>query len=351
MDRTNIWQLLDSSGIGGIETHVTLLTQALRSRGMNAEIVLLNNHGPHPLAATWRQAGIPVRVLKDGIFGLQRCLNKEHPNLVHTHGYKAGILGRLAGQVTTTPVVSTYHAGEPGAGRIRLYNKLDAEISCGAPRIAVSEEIAARIGGDVHVIPNFISVPSMPFCGGDTVTFVGRLSHEKGPDRFVEIANSLPEISFEVFGDGPMRAELESQVTRNIRFHGNVPSMAHRWRNIGLLCISSRHEGLPMVALEAMANGVPVAGFGVGALPDVIENLSEGYIVPPGDTAQLASAITTWSATNLSERAQMIFKAHRKIKSTYSTDVIVPRIIEVYSSLLQSAAAPSRITSAKKVAA
>jgi len=332
MDDNNVWQLLDSSGIGGIETHVTLLTQALRQGGVNAEIVLLCDHGPHPLAASWRQADIPVRILKNGIFGLRQAVRSECPDIIHTHGYKAGILGRLAGRAERIPVISTYHAGEPGTGRMRIYNKLDAEISCGATRIAVSEEIAGRIGGDVHVVPNFVSVPDTPFCGGNTVAFVGRLSHEKGPDLFVEIAKSLPEIPFEVFGDGPLRTEIEALAGDRVRFRGNVASMASYWRNIGLLCISSRHEGLPMVALEAMANGVPVACFGVGALPDVIEDGSAGYVVTPGDTVKLAGAIAMWSASSTPARAQMIFRAHRKVQDTYATDAIVPRILDIYGS-------------------
>ena len=330
MTPKKIWQLLDSSGIGGIETHVTLLSEALRQRDIDAEIVLLNDHGQHPLTETWHDAGIPVRTLKNGVFTLREAVQSQQPDLIHTHGYKGGILGRLAGLATATPVVSTYHAGEPGTGRMRLYNKLDAEITCHATRIAVSTEIAKRIGGDIRIVPNFVSVPDSPFCGGDNVAFVGRLSHEKGPDRFIEIAGSLPHVPFEVFGDGPMRDALAKNAGANVAFRGSVPSMAPHWRGIGLLCISSRHEGLPLVALEAMANGVPVACFGVGALPDVICDRQEGYVVTPGDMAALTHAVESWSTAKAADRAQMTFRAHRKVKACYGTDAIVPRIVDIY---------------------
>ena len=120
-----VWILLDSRGPGGIETHVGLLAAALARRGARPVLVFLQRHGSHPLEAVARSNAVPLRYLAGGFAALYRAMRRHRPALLHTHGYKAGILGRLAGLLSGTPVVSTFHAGEPGRGRLRLYTWLD----------------------------------------------------------------------------------------------------------------------------------------------------------------------------------------------------------------------------------
>ena len=318
-----VWIMIDSSGVGGIETHVTTLVAALRQRRINAHIVLLDNHGVHPLLGAWLQAAIPVRIIQGGFAGLVKTLRTDPPTLVHTHGYKAGIYGRCLCTVFGLPVVSTYHAGEPGTGRVKLYNILDSATSFLADSIAVSMPIAKRLLNKCEVVPNFVNVPGTPTSGGKTIAFVGRLSYEKGPDRFIQLASMVPTTQFEVFGDGP-----------SVMFYGAVPSMQTYWNKIGLLCISSRHEGLPMVALEAMSYGVPVAAFNVGALADVIDHQENGYIAADDDMTAMIQLLKAWISLSHGQRQDMSKLARQKVQNTFSSDLVVPRIITIYDRAL-----------------
>jgi hypothetical protein len=62
------------------------------------------------------------------------------------------------------------------------------------------------------------------------------------------------------------------------------------------LVICSDHEGIPMSALEALARGIPVFGFRVGGLPELITPGAPIRLVAPGDSAALAHSIVTYFA-------------------------------------------------------
>ena len=148
-----IWQLLDSSNLGGIETHVMALTEGLSREGISSRIVFLKNHGEHPLLTLLQEKQLPYKILKGSAGDLIRSIILKRPKLIHTHGYKAGIIGRISGIMTNVPVISTFHSGEPGDGKVRLYNTLDRKTAFLAREIiAVSTQIAACLPARTHVI-------------------------------------------------------------------------------------------------------------------------------------------------------------------------------------------------------
>ena len=335
----DIWLLLDSRGPGGIETHVAQLAQGLMAAGVAVEVVFLADHGRHPLRDQLASSGIPQRCLSGGVRGVWRALEDERPRLIHTHGYKAGIIGRILGRRAGLPVVSTFHAGEPGSGKVRLYTALDRLTAPLAPAIAVSGPIAARLPGRAAIIPNFVALPPPEAVSSRPdapVAFVGRLSPEKGPDRFAQLANQVREAQFLCFGDGPLRHETEAQAAGRIEFRGMVASMADHWKEIGVLCVTSRHEGLPLAVLEAMANGVPVAAFDIGALAEVVISGETGWLVPPGDLDAMAAAVRDWRALDDRAREALSRRCRSRIQSTFSVEACLPAILAVYERALRS---------------
>ena len=103
------------------------------------------------------------------------------------------------------------------------------------------------------------------------------------------------DVSLVIAGDGPERDNLralaaELGISGRVRFVGTVHhlDMPGYYRQAALNILSSRHEGLGMVTLEAATCGVPTISTAVGLLPDVPEM---GSSVPVGDDAALAAAI------------------------------------------------------------
>src|SRR5690606_5111186 len=83
--------LLDSSGMGGIERHVSILCRALNDNGHPARIALLADHGEHDFLRLLQSEHAPFDTLSGGIKGIWRMLRADAPALLHTHGYKAGL--------------------------------------------------------------------------------------------------------------------------------------------------------------------------------------------------------------------------------------------------------------------
>ena len=90
---SEICLLLNSSGPGGIESHVAELAAGLRAAGETVRVLFLQDHGPHPLHARLDAEGIAREVLPGGLWPLIRRLSgPTRPALLHTHGYKANLL-------------------------------------------------------------------------------------------------------------------------------------------------------------------------------------------------------------------------------------------------------------------
>ena len=126
---------------------------------------------------------------------VRRLRRPSRPALLHTHGYKANLLGRLAGLLTRVPTVATYHAGEKPPGMLAWYDRADRWTSFLGGRIAVSRPILARLPFGGWLVPNFVAVPPRPSASAgqpDVVAYVGRMSLEKGPDMFCDLAAAAP---------------------------------------------------------------------------------------------------------------------------------------------------------------
>jgi len=126
---------------------------------------------------------------------------------------------------------------------------------------------------------------------------VGRLSREKGFDVLIDALAELRadgmDVCLVLAGEGVQRPELERRaselgIDKAVLMPGYLHDAAHLMRHFDLLAIPSRTEGLPIVMLEALLSGVPVAATAVGEMPAVLSSCDAGGCVLPGDAASLA---------------------------------------------------------------
>ena len=122
----------------------------------------------------------------------------------------------------------------------------------------------------------------------------GRLSREKG---VLELVQSWPVTApnLTIAGSGPVAEEMQRSAGANVIFTGFVPQPELRGllRSARVLVLPSLwYEGLPLVALEAFAEGTPVVGFRGGGLSETVRSIDEQCAVPSGDFAGLCAAAT-----------------------------------------------------------
>ncbi|MCH2039786.1 MAG: glycosyltransferase family 4 protein [Saccharospirillaceae bacterium] len=319
---------LDSRSTGGIETHVAQLSRGLLAFNIPFDLIFYNRYDDqHPLLRQLK-GSVNVINMKGSIFNLSQYLRKERP-LLHTHGYKAGIIGRLLCSLHRLPVVSTHHNGDPGKGRVFIYNLIDRLTSCVSQNICVSERIMNKVPGAKTLIPNFVDFPKGEenHNGRYQVAFVGRFSSEKGPDIFAKIADGLP-YSFAMYGDGEMRLPLKESNPK-IRMYGSV-DMKNHWQKIRLLVIPSRYEGLPLVAIEALSHGIPVVSSRAGDLPKLIKAVGIGNTVNLENIDVFKKRINFWMQKNSEKYLTDATKARTFIYNNYSLRACIPSVIEVY---------------------
>lgn len=320
----SVLQVTVPAATGGLEAVTVALAAGLLERGYRSALALVLGPGAdeHPVACKALTRGVPVypvripsRSYAKEVHALRRVLAEFHPDIVHTHGYRADVLSGLAARREGVPQVSTAHGFTGGGWKNQVYEwlqlraarKADAVVAVSRPvydRLAVAGVPKSRL----HLIPNALGEPQ-PLARADaraqlgipegepTIGWVGRLSPEKGIDVFLgalALIRSLPWCAH-VIGDGPARAEGERLaavlgIQGRVSWHGIVEEAGRLLTAFDLLALTSRTEGTPVVLLEAARAGVPVVATAVGGVPDMY-GPEEAFLVPAARPDLVAGAI------------------------------------------------------------
>ena len=351
--------------VGGAEAVVRALASADRDRGRESWIAaLLDDGSAHPFVEQARAEGTRVIEVRCGrrrylaeARRVGEALREQGADLIHTHVYHADCVGYLAARRARLPVVSTLHGYTGGSIPNRFYEWLDRKLLARFDAVVcVSEAQRERMQRSgcaaerLALVPNgHASRPPLPRAeararlglgpGEVAVGWIGRLSFEKGPDLFVEALARLGAGALGVLiGDGAERARVEARARElglgedRVRFAGfrsDAPSLLPAFDAIA---ISSRTEGLPVVLLEAMAAGTPVAAFAVGGVPDVL-NETSGWLAPVGDVDALASSLRALLADPDQARARAR-EAARLLESRFGLERWLEQLDAVYARAL-----------------
>ncbi len=330
--KNEVWLLVDSKNNGGIETHILQLAIGLQKYGLCVNVVFLKNHGKHPLRDALNYHSIRNESLDGSLSALYIRLKKCRPSIIHSHGYKAGIIGRVISKPLGIPTISTHHSGDLGKGKLYVYGLIDRiTSSLSRKNFSVSKDISRHLYAKSEILNNFISTDDIDLSFGDRIAYVGRISEEKGPDIFINLTKRLPNNNFYLYGDGPDREKLQKRSPINIHFLGSKQSMTPHWSDISLLIMPSRYEGLPLAAIEAMARGIPVIASDVGQLNELISHKTSGWLVKVGDIKKLEQYTKEWLNMSENKRLRMRQAARKHVLNNFSSNAVIPSIIHSYN--------------------
>ncbi|WP_191600468.1 glycosyltransferase family 4 protein [Marinomonas algicola] len=335
----NITLFLDSKNKGGIETHVANLAEALTAQSHRVKVIVWKRYDrqDHPLQNMMQKANIPFYYADGALSQLIRYVEKG--SILHTHGYKANLLGKLGHTLGAWHCIPTHHNGDVGTGLLKLYVQLDELSSRWFSPISVSNEIYHRLGSRGIKLKNFLSyLPSLDIKGHHTkhIAFVGRISDEKDPEHFCQLAKTMVQkhstLSFHLYGEGHARQALTEHYPE-VTFYGEQP-MENHWQTIDLLCLTSKTEGLPLAALEAMSRGIPVLSYDVGDLSELIEHGATGWVVEKRDQSEpsmgMIEILQKWETMALHEKKRFRKQSQARIHQHYSAQSVLPKLLAHY---------------------
>jgi glycosyltransferase involved in cell wall biosynthesis len=175
------------------------------------------------------------------------------------------------------------------------------------------------------------------------IGIAGRLVQVKRVDLFLQIARYIREnhpdlpSSFHIFGDGPMRDQLEAlnnslDTADIVHFEGHCDDIHQKLKSLDALLMTSDHEGLPMILLEAMAIRLPIIAHAVGGIPKLLENGSSGILVQGHQASDYADAIYRL-ARSPQTRINITSHAFNRVATNYSADLNARKYLAEYLSL------------------
>jgi glycosyltransferase involved in cell wall biosynthesis len=155
----------------------------------------------------------------------------------------------------------------------------------------------------------FLERPPAPLPERPRAVFVGVLERYKAFDTLVEAwraaAPRIPDAVLHIVGDGTMRPLAEAFVGAQVEWSRRLTAeeVATAMDDAWLVCLPSRSEGLPRVALEAACRGRAIIGGNRAGIPDVVRHEENGLLVDPDESQELADALVRLlSSRALSER-------------------------------------------------
>jgi len=271
-----------------------------------------------------------------------------------------GVLGLAAKRASGVPLVSTFFGVELTWMEKQfpfLAPMLRAIVRGSDAVTAISTYTAARLeqvapGVRTEVIPFGAAVdppasPPRPRADGSRpeLLFMGRLVERKGVHLLLEAMTRVPagrRPVLHVVGDGPERARLQELAARldlgaDAVFHGFVSADEKIARLAScdafvlpaVVDAKGDTEGLGVVLLEAMTYGKPVIGSAAGGIVDIVQDGRNGFLVPPGDAAALAGAITRL-VENPARAAEMGMNGREDVEKGFSWDVITEKLARLY---------------------
>jgi glycosyltransferase involved in cell wall biosynthesis len=311
------------SGVGGAEQHLLALLPALRERGIDARFLSFDaGEDAERFHRALDDRDVPWKRVRSGLdvsprlaANVVRAVQRESPDLLHTHMVHADVYGSLAAHVLRTPFVSTRHNDD----RYLLgpFRHVDRAFMYGVRRIvAISDAVrdfhirsglSAEKLVTIHygldnvpaspseVTPDALGIPA----DAPLVLAIGRLIEQKDHatllEAFARVRRTHPDARLAILGWGPLEAATKERV------HGlgldDVAFVLGRveprdWlARANVFAHTSRWEGFGIVLLEAMLSGLPVVATRVSAIPEIVVDGKTGLLAPPGDTAAVADAL------------------------------------------------------------
>ncbi len=324
---------------------------------------------PHLIADLDR----PIHPISDAraFADILRLIRQTRPHIVHTHTTKAGVLGRLAAMACRVPIiVHTFH-GHVFSGYFSEIGSLAAVtleriLAAKTDRLvtlspSLREDLLQRLRPAhperVRVIPLGLPLQRLVAAARHTGRFrhhlglsaedclfgiIARLVPVKNHALLIEAMSHLaarhPRLHLAIVGGGEQSSTLkhhakELGLSDRIHFTGIFHPIEDVYADLDVLLLTSLNEGTPVVLMEALAAGCPIAATVVGGVADVLQQAGCGTRLP-GDILGLVGVLS-----ELASSRQQCYSLSPEVRiataQRYSREKLAERTADLYRPLLE----------------
>lgn len=330
--KIKIVRIVNRFNIGGPTFNATYLTRYLPAEyetiligGVPDEdekdsLHILKTHGIEPIIIPELSRSIqPVKDRK-AYRRIKQIIREYDPDIVHTHASKAGLLGRLAAQALSVPVVvHTFHGhvfhSYFGKFKTEFFKNIERRLAKNASgiiaiskqqKIELSEEHKIAPASKIQMIPLGFELERFVEAGKSkrevvraqynieeneiALAIVGRLAPIKDHAYFLDVIERLAEtvdrpLRVFIVGDGGERSAIEHRLkdftseTLKITMTSWILDIAAFNAGMDIMCLTSKNEGTPVSLIEAQASGLPVISTDVGGVSDIVIDGESGFVI------------------------------------------------------------------------
>lgn len=357
----------------GAEIFASDLVRALREAGISQWVAVL--HGDPPFAVEYEAPVIPLqgdgrrvpglRIDAHAVRSLRAAVGELAPDIVQTHGsepLKCATLATLVGPPTELVhrrIGSAHELISHGLRRAAYGVQMRR-----AARVVTVADVVRQETVDLFrirppaavMIPNAVDPNRLQLCRGRDATrslfgistdalvvaSVGALTWEKDPIGQLGVAERflsyLSEAMFLMVGDGPLRSRVDAQIRRmgligRVVMSGVREDVPDILRASDLLLLASRTEGMPGVVIEAGMLGVPVAGYALAGVPEVVIHGLTGVLTAPADREGLARSVAEL-LMDADVRRAMGEAARERCRAVFDIRTVAPRYLQLYEEVI-----------------
>lgn len=295
---------------------------------------------------------------------IRKTIKKDNIDIVHVHMaergsvFREGYVVHMAKKLGCKTVIHMH-----GATIEKWYNSQNVIVQTIVKRIFNSADCMIVLGDNwkpfmlsvmgkenadkIKVLHNAVKVPNrdMYNINAKNILFYGMLIQRKGiDDLLAAFKQSIPEIPNDVnlilYGDDHDSPEsIQDKIKRfklndRVKYLGWMTDQNKKkvFSNTMINVLPSYNEGLPMTILESMSYGIPNISTKIAAIPEVIKNGNNGYLINPGDVDALSQKLI--KLINDKELRKIVSQnAYNVAKKDYSLQSHFDRLMKIYKSL------------------
>ena len=368
--RIHVLQFIVPTGFYGAERWILALNKHLDNQLVRSDLVV-TRESEKPLDL-FRQFDFPgckafeikmeSRFSLSSIRQLSKIIQDRDIQIIHTHGYKADIIGLIAARLTGIKSLSTPHGfGEPKDFKLRLYIQLGKFFlrffDCVAPLSKQLESEVVEAGvkhSNMHFIRNAVDLGEVecfrknrvevPKSKPQRIGYIGQIIERKKVDHMLDTFDQLwshnQNLELIIVGDGDKLGLMQERAKKlasaeNIKFLGFRNDRLELLSSFDLFVMTSSDEGIPRCLMEAMAMGTPVVAYNIPGVGQLIRHEKTGLLAQYGDREALK---TLWqrSLDNQKFASEMAEAGRQFVQANYSAQRMADEYTQLYANIIST---------------